>query len=93
MSHALNGSSVIRHFEGSNAIEIRDGITFDFNTGLPHMLVHDLVFSLTLLTSSVDKGLTLLYSKLIGIPVQPLNNSENMQLTIISKQGNSHFQV
>ena len=35
MSPALSGSSAIRHFEGSNAIEIRDGITFDFYTGLP----------------------------------------------------------
>ena len=38
MSPTLNGSSVIRHFEGSNAIEIRDGITFDFYMGLPHIL-------------------------------------------------------
>ena len=37
MSPALNGSSVIRRFEGSDAIEVRDGITFDFYTGLPHM--------------------------------------------------------
>ena len=37
MSPALNGSSVIWRFEGSNAIEIRDGITFDFYTGLPHI--------------------------------------------------------
>ena len=35
MSSALNGSSVIWRFEGSDAIEIRDGITFDFYTGLP----------------------------------------------------------
>ena len=39
MSPALNGSSAIRHFEGSDAIEIRDGITFDFYTGLPHLFV------------------------------------------------------
>ena len=38
MSSALNRSSAIWRFEGSNAIEIRDGITFDFYTGLPHML-------------------------------------------------------
>ena len=38
MSPALNGSSAIRRFEGSDAIEIRDGITFDFYTGLPHIL-------------------------------------------------------
>ena len=37
MSPALNGISAIRHFECSNAIEIRDGITFDFYTGLPLM--------------------------------------------------------
>ena len=27
----------MRRFEGSVAIEIRDGITFDFYTGLPHI--------------------------------------------------------
>ena len=39
MSPALNRSSVIRHLKGSNAIEIRDRITFDFYMGLPHMLL------------------------------------------------------
>ena len=39
MSSALNGSSAIRRLEGSDAIEICDGITFDFYTGLPHMKV------------------------------------------------------
>ena len=38
MSPALNESSAIQHFKHSNAIEIRDGITFDFNTGPPHTL-------------------------------------------------------
>ena len=38
MSPTLNGSSAIRRFERSDAIEIHDGITFDFYTGLPHML-------------------------------------------------------
>ena len=37
MSSALNGSSTIQHFKGSDAIEIHDGITFDFYTGLPRM--------------------------------------------------------
>ena len=37
MSPTRNGSSAIRRFEGSDAIEIRDGITFDFYTELPHM--------------------------------------------------------
>ena len=37
MSPALNGSSEIRGFERRNAIEIRDGITFDFYTGLPQV--------------------------------------------------------
>ena len=41
MSPALNRSSAIRRFERSDAIEIRDGITFDFYTGLPQMpLIH-----------------------------------------------------
>ena len=33
MSPTLNGSSAIWCFEGSDVIEIRDGITFDFYTG------------------------------------------------------------
>ena len=37
MSPALNGSSAIRRFERSVAIEIRDGMTFDFYMGLPHV--------------------------------------------------------
>ena len=37
MSPALNKRSAIRCFEGNEAIEIRDGITFDFDKGLPHM--------------------------------------------------------
>ena len=37
MSPALSGSSAIRRFEGNDAIEIRDGITFKFYTGLPHV--------------------------------------------------------
>ena len=37
MSPTLNGSSAIWRFKGSNAIEICDGITFDFYTGLPHV--------------------------------------------------------
>ena len=37
-SPALNRSSVIRRFERSNVIEIRDRIIFDFYMGLPHDL-------------------------------------------------------
>ena len=32
--------SAIRHFEHSDAIEIRDGITFDFYTGLPYIYIY-----------------------------------------------------
>ena len=39
MSPALNRSSAIWCFERSNAIEIHDGITFDFYMGLPYMYV------------------------------------------------------
>ena len=35
MSSALK-SPAIPHFKGSDAIKIRNGITFDFYTGLPH---------------------------------------------------------
>ena len=38
MSPTLNGSSAIQHFKDSDVIEIRDGITFDFYMGLPHMM-------------------------------------------------------
>ena len=37
MNPALNGSSAIRRFEGNDVIKLRDGITFDFYTGLPHI--------------------------------------------------------
>ena len=37
MSPALNGSSVIPHSKSSDGIKIRNGITFDFYTGLPRM--------------------------------------------------------
>ena len=43
MGPALNGSSAIRRFERSDAIEIRDGITFNFYTGLPHVYVNYLL--------------------------------------------------
>ena len=32
-----NRSSVVQHFESGNAIEIRNGIMFDFYSGLPHI--------------------------------------------------------
>ena len=38
MSPALNGSSVVRHFERSDATEIRDGIIFDFYTGVTYCI-------------------------------------------------------
>ena len=37
MSPALNGSSALERFERSNAIELRNGIMFDFYPGLPHV--------------------------------------------------------
>ena len=37
MSPTLKGSSAIQRFERSDAIKIRDGITFNFYTGLPHV--------------------------------------------------------
>ena len=39
LSPALSGSSEKRRFERSDAIGIRDGIIFDFYTGLPHVRV------------------------------------------------------
>ena len=40
MTSALNGSSAMRRSEGSDVIEIRDGITFNFYMGLPHMYIY-----------------------------------------------------
>ena len=51
MSPTLTVTSAIRRFEGSNAIEIRDGITYDFYTGLPH--IHYQVIWLTGVTLTV----------------------------------------
>ena len=39
MSLTLNGSSVLECFECSNAIEIHNGMMFDFYPGLPHIIV------------------------------------------------------
>ena len=44
MSPALNGSLAIRRFEGNDAIEIRDEITIEFYTGLPHMYFQGKIF-------------------------------------------------
>ena len=43
MSPALNRSSEIQCFENSDAIEICNGIIFDFHPGLPHIAVFRLV--------------------------------------------------
>ena len=37
ISPTLNRSSALQHFERSNVVEIRNGMMFDFYTGLPHM--------------------------------------------------------
>ena len=37
MSPTPNGSSVLQRFECGNAVEIRNGIMFDFYPGLPDM--------------------------------------------------------
>ena len=39
MSPALNESSMLEHFERSNASEMHNGIMFDFYPGLPHMYI------------------------------------------------------
>ena len=48
MSPALSGSSAIRRFESIGVIEIRDGITFEFYTGLPHIASHFLTRGTTI---------------------------------------------
>ena len=37
MSPTRNGSAALQRFECGNAVEICNGITFDFYLGLPHM--------------------------------------------------------
>ena len=37
MSPALNGSTALQRFEHNNAVDIRNGIMFDFYPGLPHV--------------------------------------------------------
>ena len=37
MSPALNGSSVLQYIEPANAVDIHNGIKFDFYLGLPHL--------------------------------------------------------
>ena len=38
MSPALNGSSALQHFQHGRAVEIRNGIMFNFYLGLPQIL-------------------------------------------------------
>ena len=38
MSPALNGSFALQHFKHGNAVELRNGIMFNFYPGLPHAL-------------------------------------------------------
>ena len=42
MSPTRNGSTMIQRFKGDNAIEIRNGIMFDFYLGLAHMVLQNL---------------------------------------------------
>ena len=51
MSPVLNGSSMLEHFEHSDATEIRNGIMFDFYTGLPHIyhIINSQVWSFLIL--------------------------------------------
>ena len=37
MSPTLNGSTALQRFERGNAVEIHNGIMFDFYLGLPHL--------------------------------------------------------
>ena len=46
------GNTALWRFEGSNAIEIRNEITFDFYTGLPHTKVEMVKMKRQLTSSS-----------------------------------------
>ena len=44
MSPTLNASTMLKHFECGNAVEMRNGIMFDFYPGLPHIhLLNNLI--------------------------------------------------
>ena len=55
MSPAPNGSLALQSVKLSNALEIRDGIIFEFYLGLPHvgLIIDDINPNLSILTSSV----------------------------------------
>ena len=76
MSPVLNGSSVIWHFERSNAIKIRDRIIFNFYMGLPHMytLSSSSLSPSLLLPSSLRPSPLSLHppSSLSPLPISPL---------------------
>ena len=40
MSPTLSGSSALQHIKLGDALEIRNGIIFDFYPGLPHIILH-----------------------------------------------------
>ena len=42
MGPTPNGSSALQRFERGNALEIRNGIMFDFYPGLPHIQFREL---------------------------------------------------
>ena len=46
MSPALNGSAALQRFKCGNAVEIHNGIMFDFYPGLPHMELRNSIFKL-----------------------------------------------
>ena len=51
MSPTLNGSTALQRFEHGNAIEMRNGIMFDFYLGLPQLL-RDIRFGLPAIFTS-----------------------------------------
>ena len=58
----------IRRFKGSDAIEIRNGITFDFYTGLPHIhTVLDMPLLIMGNTNTVHPYETLHYNQTCGV--------------------------
>ena len=86
MSPTLNGSSLIRHFECSDAIKIHDGIIFDFYTGLSH--VYNLYFVLVL--DGAHLYIITMYYTMYYLP--PLQSDHSQEVVDSLKQKVDHLE-
>ena len=57
MGHTPNESSVLQHFERGDALEIHNGIMFDFYPGLPHMGIFNCATPIPMILLLIHGGL------------------------------------